>query len=128
MVAASARFPGLYILPAFANLYGNVPFRIRGDEKFYDKSLDPDYDLLNAEFFTSKYDENFMPFVRQVVPAFHDEPIIFAWEIGNELKLNPKSGPQAGNPHLALRFLSSCVRQPQEIRNLNARGISSPPE
>ena len=76
--------PNLYLLPAFSNLYADVPFRVRGDDGFYAK-IDPNFpaDLLTSDFFFGGYRTNYLPFVRQVVATFQNEPRIFAWEIGN---------------------------------------------
>ena len=78
----STHFPELYILPAFTNLYADVPFRVQGDDSFYRDNV------LVRDFFTGGYQQHYLPFVRRIVQAFHSEPRIFAWEIGNELKLD----------------------------------------
>ena len=110
------RFPGLYILPAFANLYADVPFRIPGDEGFYGR-VDPSFstDLLTPAFFTGGFQQHFLPFVTRVVAALRDEPAIFAWEIGNELKLNPANSPHAGDPNL-MAFITFMQTAAQAIR------------
>ncbi|MEZ4736796.1 MAG: NBR1-Ig-like domain-containing protein [Caldilineaceae bacterium] len=113
-----ADFPGLYLLPALSNLYADVPFRIPGDEGFYAK-VDPNFhaDLLKADFFTGGYRRNFLPFVRDVVARFRDEPRIFAWEIGNELKLNPLIGDLNHDPHIAafIEFKLAIAREITQI-------------
>lgn len=102
VLALLAEFPGLYLLPALANLYADVPFRVPGDEGFYAK-IDPNFpaDLLTADFFTGGYRQHYLPFVQQVVAHFNNEPRILAWEIGNELKLNPLSGDLNNDPNVA---------------------------
>ena len=45
--------------------------------------------LLNGAFYRSGYRERYLPFVRAVVDAFRNDPRIFAWEVGNELKYEP---------------------------------------
>ncbi len=114
------RYPGLYLLPAFANLYADVPFRIPGDEPFYAK-VDPNFpaDLLSAPFFESGYPRNYLPYLRKVVSAFADEPSIFAWEIGNELKLDPHGPISMDNPRIAafINFMHVAAR---EIRSLDS--------
>ncbi|MEZ4866958.1 MAG: peptidoglycan DD-metalloendopeptidase family protein [Caldilineaceae bacterium] len=113
-VALTTEFPGLYLLPALSNLYADVPFRIPGDENFYAK-IDPHFpaDLLKADFFTGGYQQHYLPFVRQVVGAFRSEPRIFAWEIGNELKLNPATGTFVGDPNVAafIRFMLAAAAE-----------------
>lgn len=113
------RFPGLYLLPAFANLYADVPFRIPGDEGFYGR-IDPNWhgDLLGSGFFGGGYSQNYVPFVRQIVTAFKDESAIFAWEVGNELKLNPAGTANSGDPHLRA-FINFNHQAAQLIRDLD---------
>ncbi len=103
-------FPGIYVIPALHNLYGDNPFRVAGDEGFYEK-LDPAFDihLLNSDFFGGGYQQNYLPFVRQVVTALRDDPLIFAWEIGNELKLD--LSPQM--------FVTFMLRTAAEIRQID---------
>jgi hypothetical protein len=79
-------FPDIYLLPALTNLYKDVPFYVRGDEKFYASFPNSDKEMLNKAFFEGGYREHYLPFVEHIVKAFRDEPHIFAWEIGNELK------------------------------------------
>lgn len=74
-----SQFPDIYLLPAFTNLYKDVPFYVKGDEGFYEG-------ILNHAFYSGGYRENYLPFVKHIVTAFKDEPQIFGWEIGNELK------------------------------------------
>lgn len=118
VLALAAEFPGLYLLPALTNLYADVPFRVAGDERFYAK-IDPHFpaDLLNADFFTGGYRQHYLPFVQQVVGRFHNEPRIFAWEIGNELKLNPLSGDLNNDPHVAA-FINFKLAMAAELRRL----------
>ena len=113
------RYPGLYILPAFANLYADVPFRIPGDEQFYAK-VDPNFpaDLLSAPFFEGGYPQNYMPYLRKVVSVFVDDPSIFAWEIGNELKLDPHGPISMDNPRIAA-FINFMHVAALEIRSLD---------
>lgn len=84
-------FPDLYLLPALTNLYNDVPFYVPGDDGYFANA--GGRDLLNESFFKETYAENYLPFVEQIVTEFRNEPNIFAWEIGNELKLD------RGNPH-----------------------------
>jgi len=81
---------GLYILPAFVDFYSTTDFRIPGDDHFYEK-LDPNFPnhLLNGAFYRGGYRQRYLPFVRAVVAAFQNDPRLFAWEIGNELKYEP---------------------------------------
>ncbi len=81
---------GLYILPAFVNYYSDTEFYLPGDLYLYEK-LDPNFNgnLLGGAFFRDRYQDHYLPFVRAVVDAFKDDPRIFAWEVGNELKYEP---------------------------------------
>ncbi|MBV7327155.1 peptidoglycan DD-metalloendopeptidase family protein [Chloroflexi bacterium TSY] len=79
-------FPDMYLLPAFTNLYKDVPSYPKGDENSFYRN--GGRDLLNPDFFAGGYENHYLPFVKQIVTAFRDEPNIFAWEIGNELKLD----------------------------------------
>ena len=111
--------PGLYLLPCFANLYADVPFRIPGDESFY-RRIDPNWhgDLLAGDFFHGGFEQNYLPFVRQVVQTFCHEPVIFGWGVGNELKLNPATGASMDDVNLNA-FVNFMHRAAQEIRNLD---------
>jgi hypothetical protein len=80
------KYPAIYLLPALTNLYNDVPFYVKGDDKFYAKHPNSDKEMLNKAFFEGGYRENYLPFVGRVVTAFRDEPHILAWEIGNGLK------------------------------------------
>ena len=114
-----AETPNLYLLPALSNLYADVPFRVRGDDGFYAR-IDPAFhtDLLNSAFFAGGYRVNYLDFVRQVVAEFRGEPRIFAWEIGNELKLNPAGGGPVGDPNVAA-FIAFNLAVATEIRRLD---------
>lgn len=111
--------PDAYLLPALCNFYRDVEFRIPGDDGFYGR-IDPNFpgDLLTAAFFQGGYRANYLPFVQQVVQAFRDEPAILAWEIGNELKLNPVGGDLDNDPNIAT-FLDFMHTTAQEIRRLD---------
>jgi murein DD-endopeptidase MepM/ murein hydrolase activator NlpD len=114
-----AEAPDLYVLPALCNLYQDVELRVPGDDGFYER-IDPNFggNLLNAAFFGGGYRTNYLPFVQQVVQTFRDEPLIFAWEIGNELKLNPVSGDLERDPNIAI-FLDFMLAMAREIRRLD---------
>ncbi len=79
------KYPDLYLLPVFTNLYNDVPFYVAGDQNFYQNM--GGRDLLNREFFQGGYRNHYLPFVQAIVTEFAHEPNILAWGIGNELKL-----------------------------------------
>ncbi len=105
---------GLYILPAFVDFYSTTDFRIPGDDHFYEK-LDPNFaiNLLNAAFYRGGYRERYLPFVRAVVDACKDDPRVFAWEIGNELKYEPAF--QDPGRAAFLSFMHSVAREIKAI-------------
>ncbi len=80
----------LYLIPAFVDFYKSTDFRIAGDDDFY-AQLDPNFhhELLKGNFYRGGYRQRYLPFVNAIVKAFQDDPRIFAWEIGNELKYEP---------------------------------------
>ncbi len=80
----------LYLIPAFVDFYKSTDFRIAGDDEFY-AQLDPNFhhELLKGNFYRGGYRQRYLPFVNAIVKAFQDDPRIFAWEIGNELKYEP---------------------------------------
>ena len=119
LAVVRAHAPEMYLLPALCNLYQDVELRVRGDDGFYAR-LDPNFggNLLNADFFGGGYRTNYLPFVHAVVQAFRDEPLIFAWEIGNELKLNPVSDHLESDPNIAT-FLDFMLTMAREIRQLD---------
>lgn len=86
-------FPDLYLLPALANLYADVPLRVPGDDHFYRDNL------LVKEFFTHGYRDNYLPLVRRTVERFRGEGRILAWEIGNELKLDRANKADENDPN-----------------------------
>lgn len=97
-----AHFPDLYLLPVFTNLYPDVPFHHPGDQADWLFTNN----LLSRDFFAGRYRENYLPFVEEIVTAFRDDSNIFAWEIGNELKLDRADlhNPNDPNPWLFIRF------------------------
>ena len=114
-----AETPELYLLPALCNLYADVPFRVPGDDGFYPR-VDPNFhtDLLNSAFFTGGYRVNYLNLVRRAVQMFRDEPRIFAWEIGNELKLGPLTGALESDPNVAA-FIAFNHAVATEMRQLD---------
>jgi hypothetical protein len=98
------QFPEMYLLPALTNLYSDVPFHVPGDDPFYQQPPGDNHALLNRDFFTGGFEQNYWPFVQRVVGAFANEPRIFAWEIGNELKLDRE-------PQLFIGFMHEIARR-----------------
>lgn len=101
------KFPEMYLLPALTNLYEDVPFYVKGDLEFYKKPArtPPNHKkILDVTFYKDGYQKNYLPFVEHIVKTFKDEPQIFAWEIGNELKVH-------NNPQLLVKFMTSVAVQ-----------------
>jgi hypothetical protein len=80
----------MYLILCFTDIYKNTPFHPQGDDDFYESQHG--WELLNRAWFEGGYTKNYLPFVEHIVRTFHHHPQIFAWEIGNELKL--MTGPQ----------------------------------
>lgn len=83
-------FSDMYLILCFTDLYENTPFHPRGDDGFYQSQ--GGFSILNRAWFEERYTDNYLPFVEHIVRTFHHHPQIFAWEIGNELKM--LMGPQ----------------------------------
>jgi hypothetical protein len=120
LLVIGKEFPGLYFLPAFTNLYNDVPFFPRGDERFF--APRGGRDLLTKEFFAGGYQEHYLPFVQRIVTEFASEPQILAWEIGNELKLDRADPNNANdvNPQIFVNFMHEIARQ---IKRLDANHL-----
>ncbi|MFN8441235.1 MAG: NBR1-Ig-like domain-containing protein [Caldilineaceae bacterium] len=101
---------GLYLLPALVDFYKSTDFRIPGDDGYY-AQLDPNFniELLKGEFYRDGYRERYLPFVTTVVEAFKNDPRIFAWEIGNELKYEPAFADPDRNTFIG--FMLNVARQ-----------------
>ncbi len=78
-------FKDMYLILCFTDLYENTPFHPRGDDGFYQSQ--GGFSILDRAWFEEGYKENYLPFVEHIVRTFHHHPQIFAWEIGNELKM-----------------------------------------
>ena len=96
----------LYVIPALTNLYHNWGQFVQGDEHFFQNIHN--MTLLSPDFFRDGFRRNYMPFVEQIVHELRNEPRIFAWEIGNELKAE-------GDPDAFVRFNHAVARRIKEI-------------
>jgi hypothetical protein len=85
-------FRDMYLILCFTDIYHNTPFHPLGDDEFYETQPDG-FTLLNRQWFERGYEENYLPFVEHIVRTFHHHPQIFAWEIGNELKMTTDEKP-----------------------------------
>ncbi|MGD9369526.1 MAG: hypothetical protein PVH87_27700, partial [Desulfobacteraceae bacterium] len=100
-------FPDIYLLPAFTNLYSDVPFYVQGEGNFYTPNL-------NLDFFREGYRDKYLSFVKHIVNIFKDEANIFGWEIGNELKAEHDS--TNGAPEELVNFMLDMAK---EIKTLD---------
>jgi len=68
------------LIVALTDEYYNPNFYPPGDYIYYTDGL------LNQSFFSSGYQVNYLPLVQTLVTRFKDDPTVFAWQVGNELK------------------------------------------
>jgi len=92
-----AAYYDIYLIVAFTDMYftGMCP---KGDEVFYVPS--GGYTVLGHDFFAGGYTQNYLPLVQYLVDRFKDEPRIFAWELGNEIR-------DIGNPSTTILFFNA---------------------
>lgn len=96
----------MYLIFSFTNFYKDG-FYVQGDDEFYNKHGHLDY-----SWYTGGYKQHYLPFVEAIVREFKDNPRIFAWELGNELKV------QKGNdvfPKLFIQFAQDVSKQIRRI-------------
>jgi hypothetical protein len=86
LLESDDRLKDMYLILCFTDIYHNTPFHPQGDDPFYETQPDG-WTLLNRAWFEGGYTQNYLPFVDHIVTTFHHHPQIFAWEIGNELKV-----------------------------------------
>lgn len=79
---AAAAAHDVYLIVCFTDLY-NSGFCPSGDQGYYDYSS---WNLLNHQWFTADYTVNYLPQVTYLVNRFKNDPTVFAWQLGNELK------------------------------------------
>ncbi len=81
---------GLYVIAAFTDLYNDSAMHPQGDDGFYTVNGDGHL-LLNEQWFKAEFTTNYLQLVDHLVTRFAGHPNIFAWEIGNELKLDEQA-------------------------------------
>lgn len=81
----------MFVIAALTDLY-HRPLHPQGDDLYYTVQKDG-HTLINGQWFDGEYKRNYLPFVDHLVARFREHPALFAWEIGNELKLDEQ--PQA---------------------------------
>ncbi len=97
-----AEFPDMYLILALCNLYGDVDFRVPGDDGAYANSP-----ILPPEWFRTGYKGPYTSFARTLVQAFRDEPQILGYNVGNELKAEQQ-------PELLVSFMHTMAAQIRE--------------
>lgn len=78
---------GLYVIAALTDLYNNTPLHPQNDDQFYTFNAG-NFTLLNENWFKGDYTQNYQRLIDHLVPRLASHPNLFAWEIGNELKLD----------------------------------------
>ena len=81
---AAAQAYGIYLIVAFTDMYSTGMNPV-GDDVYYTQegSVGP---MLDHNFYSSGYAVNYLPQVEYLVERFKNEPGIFAWELGNEIR------------------------------------------
>lgn len=74
----------IYLIAAFTDMY-STGMNPQGDDVYYTQpgSVGP---MLDHAFFSGGYTVNYLPQVEYLVERFKNEPRIFAWELGNEIR------------------------------------------
>lgn len=83
---ALCRAHNIYLIACLTDYYIDSNMWPQGDEGYY-ATGDGGKQVLSAAWFNGGYETNYWPLVAYLVERFRDEDAIFAWEIGNELKL-----------------------------------------
>ena len=91
---------GIRLDVALTDFYA-TDFHPDGDDDFYQVDA-LGYTVLNQAFFASGYRDNYLPLVLTLAGRFRDDPWIFCWELGNEIKNVP-------DPEVFISFASSAA-------------------
>lgn len=73
----------VHLIVTLTDVYGVTRLYPEGDLAYHKH---PGGDLLNDIWYASGYRDNYLPMVEYLVNRFKNDPTIFAWELGNELK------------------------------------------
>jgi hypothetical protein len=82
---AVARTYDIYLIVCLTDMYNASQMHPMGDNVYYTVP-GAGYSMLNHEFWSSGYTVNYLPQVQYLVNRFKDEPRIFAWQLGNEIR------------------------------------------
>ncbi len=91
----------MFVIAALTDLY-HRPLHPQGDDVYYTVQQDS-HTLINGQWFDGEYERNYLPFVDHLVTRFREHPALFAWEIGNELKLD-------NQPRALMQFMHDVAR------------------
>lgn len=83
-----------------------------GDGDYYGYNGDG---ILNQSFFSGGYLNNYWPLVQSVVTRYKDDPTVFAWQLGNELKC----------PWSPSAIMPFCQDMAARIRGIDTRHMLS---
>lgn len=78
-----AAYYDVRLICSFTDIY-QTGFNPLGDDIYY--NVGGMLTMLGPEFFTGGYQDNYLPQVQYVVNELKNDPTVFAWELGNELK------------------------------------------
>ncbi len=117
---------------AFTDYYGgwiyanghyppDIRFIVKGDS-LVDCPDSPTKQCLSTEWVKSGYKISYLPFVEYIVARFANEPLIFAWEVGNEIKLEKGSKNDLVQFYLTVTWV---IKQLDSHHHLVTTGIAS---
>ncbi|MFN8475302.1 MAG: GH25 family lysozyme [Anaerolineae bacterium] len=104
------------LLVAFTDYNKGRGYYLRQDEPFFN----PAGFLEGVEWYGGEWRTNYWPFVEAIVSRFRNDPRIFGWEVGNELKL-------PADPETFLGFMTLVTSEIKELdpNHLVSSGIIS---
>lgn len=97
------------IIVAFTDEY-HTGFCPQGDHVYYTYM-----GCLGTSFFTSGYNNNYIPLVNHIVNRFKNDPVVFCWQVGNELK----------TPWNPTEIMPFCRNVAAHIRSMDSRHLVS---
>ena len=105
----------MYLIVALANLYGDVEFRVPGDDAYYThEPIGESRKLLSIDWFREGYKNAYWNFVKTIVSdqEVRTNPRIMAYNIGNELKAESRGEKyNLGHADLLITFMHAMARQ-----------------
>ena len=81
----------------------------------------------NMEYYRNEYKRTYIPFIEQIVPRFANHKAVMAWEVCNEVQINPNGAEDlvARNFNIFLDFFSDCTKTLRRLapNHLTATGV-----